>query len=273
MGQSEPIVRVDLSEEALLSDAALNSRPGIGSGEVVYQLSQLIILRTEVPFSEAVQNTRAFRGGEGNDRNENFLLLAQFAQDVTTKFINRFRAPRGAGRVTMSRDPKAVFVVHGREARSASHLKALLERMQLRVIEWEQAVAITGDPSPYIGDVIVAGMNAAGATLVLFTPDDEVRLRPELVEPQDGPNESDYQYQARANVIYEAGMANGLDARATLMVEVGKLKSFSDISGRHVVRYDGSPTARNTIAERLRACGAHAVTTGSRWLELPFLAS
>lgn len=162
--------------------------------------------------------------------------------------------------------PNAVFVVAGRDSRAASAIGDLLRALSLRVIEWDHAVAKTGLPNPYVGDVVEAGLRMAGAALVLLTPDDLVQLRSDLIRDDDGPDEREVRGQARPNVYYEAGIADALGRERTVIVEIGKVKSFSDAAGRHVVRYDGSAARRHTLAERLRLAGLSVDTTGQDWL-------
>jgi predicted nucleotide-binding protein len=108
----------------------------------------------------------------------------------------------------------------------------------------------------------------ADAALVLFTPDDVVELRADFVRDDDGVEEIEKMGQARPNVYYEAGIADALGRDRTVLVEVGRVKSFSDAAGRHVVRYDGSPAKRNALAERLRVAGLLPDTSGSDWLSV-----
>jgi hypothetical protein len=51
-----------------------------------------------------------------------------------------------------------------------------------------------------------------------------------------------------------------------VIIEVGKVKPFSDASGRHVVKYDGTASKRNVLAERLRLAGLSVDTSGDDWL-------
>src|SRR5436190_1247390 len=91
--------------------------------------------------------------------------------------------------------------------------------------------------------------------VVLMTPDDEVRLKEELRKEDDPAYESELTGQARPNVLFEAGMAVGRHPNRTVIVELGQLRPFSDIGGRHVVKLDDSTAARQLFAERLRASG------------------
>lgn len=163
-------------------------------------------------------------------------------------------------------DPGSVFVVAGRDSEAASAIGTFLRALGLQVVEWEHAVARTGLPNPYVGDVVEAGLRMAGAAVVLITPDDLVQLRADLLHDDDGLDEREVRGQARPNVYYEAGIADGLGRDRTVIVEVGAVKSFSDAAGRHVVRFDGSPGKRHALAERLKLAGLAVNTGGQAWL-------
>jgi hypothetical protein len=102
----------------------------------------------------------------------------------------------------------------------------------------------------------------------VLTPDDLVLLRRDLLNNDDGNIERTLQGQARPNVFYEAGIADAYGQNRTIIVEVGPAKPFSDISGRSIVRYDGSPTQRKVLAERLRHAGLKPNTSGTAWLSV-----
>jgi predicted nucleotide-binding protein len=72
--------------------------------------------------------------------------------------------------------------------------------------------------------------------------------------------------QPRQNVIYEAGMAMGIDEGRTILVELGKMRPISDVFGRLVVRINNTPERRNDFAERLRNAGCPVNTKGEDWL-------
>lgn len=161
---------------------------------------------------------------------------------------------------------RSVFVIAGRDHQATSAVVALLRAFGLRLIEWEQAVARTGLPNPYIGDVVQTGLEMARAAVVILTPDDVVRLRADLLHDDDGTDERELRSQSRPNVYYEAGFADAIGRSRTVLVEVGAVKPFSDASGRHVVKYDGSAGKRNVLAQRLRVAGLDVDTSGTDWL-------
>lgn len=49
------------------------------------------------------------------------------------------------------------------------------------------------------------------------------------------------------------------------MVEVGELRPFSDVSGRHVVRLNNATTRRQALAQRLETAGCEVELTGTDW--------
>src|SRR5690606_7097662 len=129
-----------------------------------------------------------------------------------------------------------VFVIHGRNTKLRKAMFAFLRSIGLQPIEWEQALLMTGNPSPYIGDVLDVAFGHAQAIIAMHSPDDEGRLKDEF----HGDNEKDYEVnltsQARQNVVFETGMAFGRNPERTVIVEFGDLRPYSDIAGRHTIR-------------------------------------
>ena len=162
-------------------------------------------------------------------------------------------------------DPSKVFVVHGRNSAARRAMVEFLRSIHLQPIEWTQAVEATGETLPYVGDVVAKGFELAQAVVVLMTPDDEAQLRSVFREPADLPYESKLTGQPRQNVILEAGMALGIDARRTVLVEIGELRPISDLHGRHTVRMDGTIAKRQDLAQRLKVAGCPVQLNGTDW--------
>jgi len=164
-----------------------------------------------------------------------------------------------------SMDARAVFVVHGRNDSLRKSMFEFLRALDLTPIEWNRAVELTGQGSPYIGDVLDRAFDHAQAVVVLLTPDEVAYLQPRYGH---GPGDPETQpaAQARPNVLFEAGMALGRNPGRTVIVEVGEVRPFSDIAGRHVIRLTDTAAARQALAKRLETAGCAVSMSGTDWL-------
>jgi predicted nucleotide-binding protein len=158
-----------------------------------------------------------------------------------------------------------VFVVHGRNERMRRALFDFLRAIDLRPIEWSEAVALTGKPSPFVGEILDVAMQHAQAIVVLFTGDDQVRLKDEFLWVNDPAYEREATPQSRPNVIFEAGLALGKYPERTILVQVGTLRPFSDIAGRHFIRLRNSSKSRQELAGRLKLAGCEVDLSGTDW--------
>lgn len=161
---------------------------------------------------------------------------------------------------------RAVFVVHGRNEEIRSAMFEFLRAIGLEPIEWEKAIQMTGKPNPHIDEILIEAFNNAQAILIIFTPDDLAKLNPRFLKENDPSFERDLTGQARLNVLFEAGMAYGKDPNRAVLVEIGKVRPFSDISGRHLVKFYGTAEDRNILANRLRLAGCDINLEGNDWL-------
>ncbi len=198
-------------------------------------------------------------------------LVFDGGKDVTDELLADPVLPDGSpqsepkNEVNQPADSKTVFVVHGRNEGVRRAMFEFLRSLGLRPLEWIQAINKTKTPAPYIGEVLDAAFAEAQAVLVLFTPDDEARLKDLYIESNDLPHERNLTGQARPNVLFEAGMAMGRAPNRTILVEFGDLRPFSDINGRHVIRFDDSPRRRQELAQRLMAAGCEVNMSGTDW--------
>lgn len=195
-------------------------------------------------------------------------LLAQGLELFGEPAILRSLPKREGGVIAEDESGKKagrVFVVHGRDERLRSGMFALLRAIGLDPIEWSKAIALTRKASPYIGEVLGAAFKHAQAVVALLTPDDEARLRPDLLNQDDPPYEKILTGQPRPNVLFEAGMAFASHQDKTVLVQIGTVRPFSDVAGRHVVHMDGSVGKRQELAQRLRTAGCAVDLTGTDW--------
>ncbi|HEY2479007.1 MAG TPA: nucleotide-binding protein [Solirubrobacterales bacterium] len=162
-------------------------------------------------------------------------------------------------------DPRAVMVVHGRDEAARRACFDFLRAIGLRPLEWGALVSGTGKAAPYVGEVLDHAFSVAAAVLVLFTPDDEGRLRDPFHHDDDPSHETHLTPQPRPNVLFEAGMALGVHPNRTVLVEHGSIRPFSDVYGRHVVRVNGTDGPLRDIARRLKQAGCAVDLSGDDW--------
>ena len=170
-----------------------------------------------------------------------------------------------AGKNPEAADPARVFVVHGRNDAVRREFFTFLRSLGLSPTEWGHAIRDSRMGAPSIGQVLDAAFANATAVLVLLTGDDLALLQEEFRHAGDPPFEAALTPQARPNVLFEAGMALGRKPDRTIIVEVGLLRPFSDLAGRHTVRFTGDIASRHELAKRLEDLGCTVNLRGSDW--------
>jgi predicted nucleotide-binding protein len=261
----------DWIEQRILEPRRRGEAIALQGHELVWaDIEYIRITRSQVPSAQLIAQVRAedqassvaFIGGP-SDRWE----AAAKADDVTDELIT---GPVGSasesGRDKSEADPRKVMVVHGRDEEARRAMFDFLRALGLAPQEWSALVAA----APYVGQVLSAAFKIAKAVVVLFTPDDEGWLKEEFRQADDPPEETQPTPQARPNVLFEAGMALGVHPDRTVLVELGKLRPFSDIYGRHVVRVNHTEKPLKEIASRLKTAGCDVDESGSDWAATRF---
>ncbi len=173
---------------------------------------------------------------------------------------------------TVSADPRRVFVVHGRNEPARKATFDLLRALGLAPLEFNEVIANSGKGTPYTGLAIDAAFAEAKAVVVVLTGDDEVRLRRQFCEDGEEDREKHLSHQARPNVLFEAGLAFGRHPDRTILLQIGSMRSISDIAGLHLVRYSGKSESdaefkfRNDLANRLEHAGCDVNRKGNDWM-------
>ena len=126
-------------------------------------------------------------------------------------------------------DGKTIFVIHGRNLEARDELGKFLSSLGL-VPRFFDDVRADMDGTARIADVVDRGMDEAHAVIALFTPDEHCELAERLRRPgHDGPSDAK-RWQARPNVLFEAGVAYGKDRSRVLFVVLGSASLFTDAS-------------------------------------------
>jgi predicted nucleotide-binding protein len=160
----------------------------------------------------------------------------------------------------------SVFVVHGRDAALRKSMFEFLRSLGLNPMEWEQAVDQAKGNNPDIGNIIETAMGRVQAVVVMFSPDELAYLKEQFWGADDKSSDGKLAGQARPNVIFEAGLALGAHPEKTVIVQVGKVRPFSDIAGKHLVKLSDAGSARNDFANRLAKIGCEVNRVGSDWM-------
>jgi methylase of polypeptide subunit release factors len=143
--------------------------------------------------------------------------------------------------------------------------------MKLEPIQWNQAVQFTNVPLPHTDEVVAKGFSNAQAFLVLLMPEDVVYLHKDYQREGDPDYEKHPALQPRPNVLFEAGIAFGIDARRTIFVEIGELRPYTDIQGYNTIKWKDTSSKRQELAERLEAAGCPVDLSGTDWHDFPDL--
>lgn len=251
---------INMSEDDLrdrVAEPYLLGQPITWNGRTLspYDIGKITITRTEHPISYP--------------RFEEYEAVTSGA-DVTNQWITA--APGSAADEADASEPaeagaapdsRRVMVVHGRNEAARNAMFAFLRSLALVPIEWEQAVAATGMGSPHNLEAVRAAMDIAQAVVVVLTAEDQAGLLPALADgDEDDPL---LRGQARQNVILEGGMAMGIDAKRTILVELGPIRHASDFDGLNAVRLTNDPQRRAALRTRLRNAGCHVDDSGSDW--------
>ncbi len=201
---------------------------------------------------------------------EEFARRNPTAQSATPrpddKHLEGFREAK-EGKAAMEKQ-RRVFVIHGRDERLRAGTFTFLRALGLDPLEWTKAIQLTGKASPYIGEILEAAFDQAQAAVVLLSPDDEARLRADLLTVDDPASEKMLTGQARPNVLFEAGRAFASHPNQTVLVQFGHVRPFSDVAGRHIVKMDNSVAKRHEFALKLKTAGCSVDMDGTDWQNL-----
>lgn len=177
-------------------------------------------------------------------------------------------APARRGKAVKRQKTKSnsVFVVHGRDEALRKSMFEFLRALGLNPMEWSHAVESARGTNPYIGDIINGAMEKVEAVVVLFSPDEIAHLKEQFWGADDRHGDGKPAGQARPNVLFEAGLALGAHPEKTIIVQVGKVRPFSDIAGKHLVKLTNDSGKRNDLANRLQKIGCDVNKVGNDWM-------
>lgn len=158
-------------------------------------------------------------------------------------------------RVTTSKNRKRIFVVHGRNSSMRRAIFNSLKALGLEPLDWNSLRKMTGRGTPFTLDVVRKGMCSAWATVVLWNPEERVRLLPAFWGANTRKTDQEYTNQPRPNVILEAGMALSLMSDKVIFVRCGEVRPISDLEGLNEIRSADDVVDIDSLANTLSSIG------------------
>jgi predicted nucleotide-binding protein len=215
-------------------------------------------------ISDVVSKSRAFVKTKQGLRLHHDVML-EIAAELSGPSKSDDATPEASTSTRTSDKAHNVVVVYGRDEAVRTSMFQFLRALKLNPIEWSEAVRGTGHGSPYVGQVLDSLFDLAQVVIVLFTPDENARLKDVLRNAEDDDVTLN---QPRPNVLIESGMALARNEAHTIIVQVGRIRTISDLSGRHVIRLNNSAEKRLDLAHRLQTAGCPVSTAGKDWLNV-----
>jgi predicted nucleotide-binding protein len=150
-------------------------------------------------------------------------------------------------------DPKRVFVIYGRNTGAYDQMVKFLRAIKLDPKSFYEVSAERGANATVL-EVVRHGMEQAAGVVAMFTPDEWAVLR-QTFNPKRIQSVETERWQARPNVIFEAGLALGIAEHRTVLVKLGEVQLFSDVGGIHLVNLDNGHASRNLLRGKLKTAG------------------
>jgi predicted nucleotide-binding protein len=158
-----------------------------------------------------------------------------------------------------------VFVIHGRDQEAVDVLSRFLAGLGLEHVQFEEVADRIG-ANPFIADIVVRGISEANIVIGLFTPDEVAALYDTSGKYVAG----SARWQARPNVLFEAGVAWGVAREKVVLATLGAdVELFSDVNGIHILRLD-QEKGRRSMATRIENILGQKFNVSAGYLDTDF---
>lgn len=164
-----------------------------------------------------------------------------------------------------------VFIIRGRDDEAYKHLVQFIKALGLEELGFDDIACLLG-PTPFIADIVIKSIEKADAVIALFTPDEHAARygkKDEFDKAEDRylvDVEGETRWQARSNVLFEAGVAYGTKPEKTILVTIGTdVQLFSDIRGKHFVQL-AEAGGKQKLRNKLESILGSLTPTDPNWL-------
>lgn len=163
-------------------------------------------------------------------------------------------------------DPKSVFIIHGRNTKARDEMGVFLRACGLRPLNFSDIRSEMGG-TPTIADIVEEGMARARVSWPCSQATNTLNSVLNS-EPKKTKANAVSRWQARPNVIFEAGMAFGKDRDRVVFVLLGDPELFTDVAGIHVLKPTNDSTGdRAVLRDTLRKGMKCEVEDSNDWMK------
>ena len=183
---------------------------------------------------------------------ESFLKRIETVTKILLEYnIDKYDFEKKGGILRMNKE-RMVFVVYGRNEKYTKSVFDFLRSLDLRPLEWERVVEMTGKGAPETFEIVKKGIENSNGVIILYTGDEEARLLKELAKEGEVINKV---LQPRQNVVFEAGYAMAVSPNKTIILKIGKVNISSDLKGLNYIELNDSIESRRNFKNRLKTIG------------------
>jgi hypothetical protein len=159
------------------------------------------------------------------------------------------------GQIEQETQRRTVYTVYGQKTDEVKAIQHFLEQAGLIVFDKENAVELVQTAAPFREEELAAAFKHAKAVIVFLTGEEKARLCKTFQQKYDQDFEKIYSPQPTPEQLFEAGYAFGMFPKRTILVQIGEVRPFSDIAGRHILHFTGTNEDYYVLRTRLTIAG------------------
>jgi len=153
---------------------------------------------------------------------------------------------------------RTIYIVYERKTAEIQAIEHFLQQAGLSLFHKENAIELVQVATPFREEELSVAFKHAGAVIVILTGEDKVRLCKKFQQTHDSDIEKNYCLQPTPEQLFEAGYAFGMFPKRTILLQIGKVRPFSDIAGMHILHFSGTHDDYHVLHTRLIIAGCLA---------------
>lgn len=162
-------------------------------------------------------------------------------------------------------DKKKVFVIHGENEKIKNSVFDFLSSIGLYPIEFEDLFKSNGNDNLKVSEMLNTVFKTAHAVLSVLTPT-EAAMKKHQTKYYYGNRRGEESPPLRSNVLLGTGMALALNRERTIVVEIGGLSFYKDLTGFQTISLDNSSASRKELLEKLILTGCEINISSEEWI-------